>query len=49
MFTADKPAADEATAGESARSQAAAFAAVLPKPFDIDVLVATVAGVLRAL
>ena len=47
MFTADKPASDEATAGESDRSQAAGFAAVLPKPFDLDALVATVAGVLR--
>ena len=47
MFTVDKPAADEAAAGKSVRSQAAAFAAVLPKPFALDALVATVASVLR--
>lgn len=45
MFTVDRRATDEAAAGESARSAAAAFAAVLPKPFDLGTLVATVAAV----
>jgi DNA-binding response OmpR family regulator len=46
MFTAAQRAADEAHAGVSARSVGAAFAAVLPKPFELETLVATVAAVL---
>jgi DNA-binding response OmpR family regulator len=38
MFTAHRAARDEAEAGESQRSREARFAAVLPKPFDIDQL-----------
>jgi DNA-binding response OmpR family regulator len=44
-FTAAQRATDEAHAGVSARSVGAAFAAVLPKPFERDTLVATVAAV----
>ena len=46
MFSASRHATDEAQAGVSARSVGAAFAAVLPKPFDLDVLAATVAAAL---
>jgi CheY-like chemotaxis protein len=42
MFTAHRAAMDEAEAGESERSQAARFAAILPKPFDIEHLLETV-------
>lgn len=43
MFTADTASTAEARAGESARSRAASFFAVLDKPFDLDELLATVA------
>jgi CheY-like chemotaxis protein len=43
MFTADAGAGGEARAGTSARSRAAGFLGVLPKPFDLDELLATVA------
>jgi CheY-like chemotaxis protein len=43
MFTVDDDATREARAGTSARSRAAGFAAVLPKPFDLDELRATIA------
>ena len=43
MFTAHVAASDEAEAGESDRARAAAFAAVIRKPFDVDELVAAVA------
>jgi CheY-like chemotaxis protein len=43
MFTVDAGAASEAETGESARSRAAGFAAVLPKPFDLDELLGAVA------
>jgi CheY-like chemotaxis protein len=43
MFTADAGAAGEARAGTSARSRAAGFGAVLPKPFDLDDLLGAVA------
>jgi CheY-like chemotaxis protein len=43
MFTAHAAAVREAEAGESARSRAAGFAAVLPKPFPLDDLLAAVA------
>jgi DNA-binding response OmpR family regulator len=43
MFTVDAGATRDARAGTSARSRAAGFAAVLPKPFDLDELLATVA------
>jgi CheY-like chemotaxis protein len=36
MFTGHRAAMDEAQAGQSQRSREARFAAVLPKPFDID-------------
>ena len=39
MFTADRTAADEARDRLSSRSQAAQFAGVLTKPFDIDELI----------
>jgi CheY-like chemotaxis protein len=42
MFTAFGDAGREGAEGESDRSRAAGFAAVLPKPFDLDELVATV-------
>jgi DNA-binding response OmpR family regulator len=45
MFTADAAAVREATDNRSARSRAAGFAAVLPKPFDVDELIETVARV----
>jgi CheY-like chemotaxis protein len=48
MFTADDGAAGEARAGASARSRAAGFAGVLPKPFDLDDLLATVAQAVAA-
>jgi CheY-like chemotaxis protein len=38
MFTVDDDDASEARAGESTRSAAAGFGAVLPKPFDLDEL-----------
>lgn len=47
MFSADWGASEEARACQSARSQAAAFAAVLDKPFDLDALVATVTRIVR--
>jgi hypothetical protein len=43
MFTAHAPEADEARLGKSARSAAAVFAAVLPKPFELDELLDAVA------
>jgi CheY-like chemotaxis protein len=43
MFTVDDAAAREAETGASARSRAAGFAAVLPKPFDLDELLGAVA------
>lgn len=43
MFTAHAAAAQEAIAGETQRARAASFAAVIPKPFDIDQLVDAVA------
>jgi CheY-like chemotaxis protein len=43
MFTVDAVAIGEASAGTSARSRAAGFAAVLPKPFDLDELLGAVA------
>jgi len=43
MFTVDDDDASEARAGLSVRSRAAGFGAVLPKPFDLDELLATVA------
>ena len=45
MFTAHEVAGREAEAGLSERSRAASFAAVIPKPFDLDELVAIVARV----
>ena len=45
MFIAHWAAAREAEEGVSERSRAAGFAAVMPKPFDLDRLVATVARV----
>ena len=47
MFSADWGASQEARAGQSARSQAAAFAAVLDKPFDLDALIATVTRIVQ--
>ena len=47
MFTVDRRATDEARGGASLRSRAAAFAAVLDKPFDLDQLVAAVRDALR--
>ncbi len=47
MFSAHSPAATEASEGESPRAEAAHFAAVVLKPFDLDELltaVATAAG-----
>jgi CheY-like chemotaxis protein len=43
MFTVDSGATREAQTGASARSRAAGFAAVLPKPFDLDELLGAVA------
>jgi CheY-like chemotaxis protein len=43
MCTAHQEATREAAARESARSQAAGFSAIVPKPFDVDVLVTAVA------
>jgi CheY-like chemotaxis protein len=43
MFTAHAQAEQEAREGESPRSRAAAFTAILPKPFDLDDLLETVA------
>ena len=43
MFTVDSGAAAEALAAESERSRRAAFFAVLAKPFDLDILLDTVA------
>jgi two-component system, NtrC family, nitrogen regulation response regulator GlnG len=45
MFTADAAAVREATDNRSPRSRAAGFAAVLPKPFDVDELIETVSQV----
>ena len=42
MFSVDARATDEAQEGTSARSVRAGFAAVLPKPFDLENLVAVV-------
>jgi CheY-like chemotaxis protein len=42
MFTAHAPASREAIEGTSDRSQAARFAAVVPKPFDLDELIGAV-------
>ena len=44
MFTASAAAVREAEAGESARSRAAGLFAVVAKPFDLDALLAAVAG-----
>lgn len=44
MFTAHTLDAREAEQGQSQRAVAAAFTAVLPKPFHLDELLATVAG-----
>jgi CheY-like chemotaxis protein len=43
MFTGHEEATREARRGESERSKAAAFAAILPKPFDLDALAEAVA------
>jgi CheY-like chemotaxis protein len=42
MFTAHKADLAEARAGQTERSAAAEFAAILPKPFDLDELLAAV-------
>jgi CheY-like chemotaxis protein len=42
MFTVSQRDADEGAAGESARSRAAGFSAVVRKPFDLDALLAAV-------
>ena len=47
MFSVDGRATEEAEEGTSARSVRAGFAAVLPKPFDLNTLLATVAAALR--
>jgi CheY-like chemotaxis protein len=44
MFSAHAPELREATDGTSDRAVAAGFAAILPKPFDIDQLLDAVAG-----
>jgi CheY-like chemotaxis protein len=44
MFTVDARSTAEARAGATARSRSAGFFAVLDKPFDLDDLLATVAG-----
>jgi CheY-like chemotaxis protein len=44
MFTADVDAMQEARAAQTARARAAAFAAVVAKPFDLDELLGAVAG-----
>jgi CheY-like chemotaxis protein len=43
MFTVEDDAAREARAGTSARSRAAGFGAVVPKPFDLDDLLGAIA------
>jgi CheY-like chemotaxis protein len=43
MFTAHQSALDEAREGTTQRAEAAAFAAIVGKPFDIDELLVTVA------
>ena len=43
MFTAHQAALDEAREGTSQRAEAAAFAAIVGKPFDIDEVLVTVA------
>ena len=48
MFTAHAAAIHEATQATSRRSMAAGFAGVLPKPFDLDRLIATVSRAARA-
>ena len=47
MFSVDARATGEAQAGTSARTLRADFAAVLPKPFELETLLATVAAVLN--
>jgi CheY-like chemotaxis protein len=47
MFTADSAATREASANESERSQAAGFAAVLTKPFDLDELLCVIGSAVR--
>ena len=44
MFSVDARATHEAQEGTSARTRRAGFAAVLPKPFELEALLATVAG-----
>ena len=44
MFSADRGATTEAISNLSERSRAAGFAAVLPKPFEIDDLLRVIAG-----
>ena len=39
MFSADRRATEEAKSNDSARSQAAGFAAIVLKPFDLDDLI----------
>jgi DNA-binding response OmpR family regulator len=48
MFSGHTADAREAERGESARSRAAGFASVLPKPFDLDRLLLQVAAVVGA-
>lgn len=48
MFSAHLQDSREAQENSSARSRAAGFAAVLPKPFTIDQLLAAVATAMRA-
>jgi DNA-binding response OmpR family regulator len=48
MFTGHAAAIREAEDNTSVRSQVAGFAAVLPKPFDLDHLIATVTQAVRS-